>query len=133
MLMGTQWYILFNVMAAATAFPTDMREAASMFGVKGWLWWRKVAIPGVFPYFVTGAITASGGAWNASIVCEYVKWGDDTLVAHGIGSYIAEMTEKADYPRIVLGIVVLSLVVTIFNRVLWRPLYQYAERRMRLD
>jgi len=133
MIMGTQWYILFNVIAGATAFPTDLREAAQMFGVRGWMWWRKIAIPGVFPYFVTGAITASGGAWNASIVCEVVKWKDDTLTAHGIGAYIAQMTDKGDYPRIVLGIVVLSLVVTIFNRVLWRPLYQFAERRLRLD
>jgi NitT/TauT family transport system permease protein len=133
MILGTQWYILFNVIAGATAFPTDLREAASMFGVRGWRWWRKVAIPGVFPYYITGAITASGGAWNASIVGEYVKWGDTTLAAHGVGRYIAEMTEKGDYPRIVLGIVVMSLFVTVFNRVLWRPLYQAAARQIRLD
>jgi NitT/TauT family transport system permease protein len=101
--------------------------------VRGWLWWRKVAIPGVLPYFVTGAITASGGAWNASIVSEYVKWGNTTLIAHGVGAYIAEMTERGDYPRIVLGIVVMSLVVLLFNRIFWRPLYQFAERRMRFD
>jgi NitT/TauT family transport system permease protein len=133
MILGTQWYILFNVIAGASAFPTDLKEAAATFGVRKWLWWRKVAIPGVFPYFITGAITASGGAWNVSIVAEYVKWKDTTLAAHGVGEYIAEMTEKADYPRIVLGIVVMSLVVTIFNRSLWRPLYQYAERRMRFN
>ena len=132
-IMGTQWYILFNVIAGATAFPTEMREAAKIFGVKGWMWWRKVGIPGVFPYFVTGAITASGGAWNASIVAEYIKWHDNTLEAHGIGAYIAEMTEKGDYPRIVLGIVVLSVIVLAFNRAFWRPVYQYAERKLRLD
>ncbi len=133
MLLGAQWYILFNVIAGAAAFPTDMREAADNFRLRGWQWWREVTLPGVFPYFITGAITASGGAWNASIVSEYVKWGDTTLTAHGVGAYIAQMTEKGDYPRIVLGIVVLSLYVTIFNRVLWRPLYRLSARRLRLD
>ena len=88
--------------------------------------------PGVFPYYLTGAITASGGSWNASIVAELVSWGDERLVAHGIGAYIAEATASADYPRIVLGIAVMSVLVILFNRLLWRPLYNYAERRCRL-
>jgi NitT/TauT family transport system permease protein len=133
MILGTQWYILFNVIAGASAFPTDLREAASTFHIRGWQWWRTVILPGIFPYFVTGAITASGGAWNASIVSEYVKWGDTTLTAHGVGAYIAKMTEAGDYPRIVLGIVMLSLFVTVFNRALWRPLYRLSERKLRLD
>jgi NitT/TauT family transport system permease protein len=133
MILGTQWYILFNVIAGASAFPTDLREAAGMFHIRGWQWWRTVILPGIFPYFITGAITASGGAWNASIVAEYVKWGDTTLVAHGVGAYIETNTVAGDYPRIVLGIVMLSLFVTAFNRALWRPLYRLSERKLRLD
>jgi NitT/TauT family transport system permease protein len=133
MILGTQWYILFNVIAGASAFPTDLKEAASIFHVRGWQWSRTVILPGIFPYFITGAITASGGAWNASIVSEYVKWGETTLVAHGVGAYIAKYTESGDYPRIVLGIVMLSLFVTVFNRSLWRPLYRLSERKLRLD
>jgi NitT/TauT family transport system permease protein len=133
MILGTQWYILFNVIAGASAFPTDLREAASTFRIRGWQWWRTVILPGIFPYFITGAITASGGAWNASIVSEYVKWGDTTLTAHGVGAYIAKTTEAGDYPRIVLGIVMLSLFVTLFNRAVWRPLYRLSERKLRLD
>jgi NitT/TauT family transport system permease protein len=132
MILGTQWYILFNVIAGASAFPTDLREAAVNYRIRGWMWWRRVMLPGIFPYYVTGAITASGGAWNASIVSEYVKWGDKTLTANGIGAYIAKTTEAGDYPRIVLGIVVLSVLVALFNRCLWRPLYHLSERNLRL-
>ncbi|MBY6263608.1 ABC transporter permease subunit [Azospirillum sp. 412522] len=132
MILGTQWYILFNVVAGATAFPSDLKEAAASFRIRGWQWWRDVMLPGVFPYYVTGAVTASGGSWNASIVAEAVNWGDTRLAAHGLGSYIAEATAAGDYPRIVLGIAVMSLFVTLFNRLLWRPLYAFAERRLRL-
>jgi NitT/TauT family transport system permease protein len=131
-ILGTQWYILFNVVAGASAFPNDMREAARNFQITGWSWWRSVMLPGVFPYIVTGAITASGGAWNASIVAEYVSWGDTTLEAHGLGAYVAKMTAAGDYPRILLGILVMSTLVILFNRALWRPLYGLAERRFRL-
>ncbi|HTT81417.1 MAG TPA: ABC transporter permease subunit [Stellaceae bacterium] len=132
-ILGTQWYILFNVIAGAAAFPTDFREAATNFRVRGRQWWQAVMLPGIFPYFVTGAITASGGAWNASIVAEYVSWGKTTLIAHGLGAYIAQATAAGDFPRIVLGIAVMSLLVTSFNRLLWRPLYLFAEERARLD
>ncbi|RUP08031.1 ABC transporter permease subunit [Hyphomicrobium sp.] len=132
-ILGTQWYIVFNVIAGASAFPNDLKEAAASFGAKGWQWWRDVILPGVFPYYVTGALTASGGSWNASIVAEYVRWGDDKVVAHGIGSYIAQATEAGDYPKIVLGIAVMSIFVIGFNRLLWRPLFGYAERRLRLN
>jgi NitT/TauT family transport system permease protein len=132
-ILGTQWYILFNVIAGATAFPTDLREAAVNFRVRGPQWWKEVILPGIFPYFVTGAITASGGAWNASIVAEYVSWGKTTLTAHGLGAYIAQATNAGDFPKIVLGIAVMSLLVTTFNRLLWRPLYRFAEERTRLD
>jgi len=133
MILGTQWYILFNVIAGASAFPTDFREAAAGFRIKGWRWWREVMLPGVFPYYVTGAITASGGAWNASIVSEAVSWGPTKLSASGLGAYIAQMTEAGDYPRIALGIAVMSVLVIAMNRLLWRPLYAFAERRTRLD
>jgi NitT/TauT family transport system permease protein len=133
MILGTQWYILFNVIAGATAFPTDFREAASSFHIHGWRWWRDVMLPGIFPYYVTGAITASGGAWNASIVSEAVSWGPTKLNGGGLGAYIAQMTDKGDFPRIILGVAVMSVMVIGMNRLLWRPLYVLAERRTRLD
>ena len=133
MILGTQWYILFNVIAGASAFPSDLREAAATFRIHGWNWWRKVILPGVFPYFVTGAITASGGAWNASIVAEAVSWGPTKLSANGLGAYIALATEAGDFPRIALGIAVMSAMVVAVNRLFWRPLYALAEHRTRLD
>jgi NitT/TauT family transport system permease protein len=132
MILGTQWYILFNVIAGASAFPTDLREAAGSFHLRGWRWWVKVILPGIFPYYITGAITASGGSWNASIVAEVASWGDTHLTAKGLGSYIAQATEAGDFPRVVLGIVVMCVLVTLFNRLLWRPLYAFGERRLRL-
>jgi NitT/TauT family transport system permease protein len=132
-IFGTQWYILFNVIAGATAFPNDLKEAAANFQIRGWSWWRYVILPGIFPYYVTGALTASGGSWNAAIVAEYVKWGDDTISAHGIGAYIAKATAEGDFPRIVLGVVVMSIFVIMFNRLFWRPLFGLAEKRLRLD
>ncbi|WP_321818006.1 MULTISPECIES: ABC transporter permease subunit [unclassified Paraburkholderia] len=131
--LGTQWYILFNVIAGASAYPNDYKEAAKNFHIRGWQWWRQAMLPGIFPYYVTGAITASGGAWNASIVSEFVQWGDTKLQAHGLGAYIAQMTAAGDFPKIIVGIAMMSLFVTLFNRVLWRPLYTYAEARLRLD
>ncbi|MCH7863179.1 MAG: ABC transporter permease subunit, partial [Proteobacteria bacterium] len=133
MVLGTQWYILFNVIAGASAIPTDMKEASAMFGIRGWQWWRRVAIPAIFPYYVTGALTASGGSWNASIVAESVSWGNRHLEAAGLGAFIANATQAGDYPRVALGIAVMSIFVIAFNRMLWRPMYRYAERRLRLD
>jgi NitT/TauT family transport system permease protein len=132
MILGTQWYILFNVIAGASAFPSDLREAAGSFHLKGWRWWIKVILPGIFPYYITGAITASGGSWNASIVAEVASWGDTHLTATGLGAYIAKATESGDFPRVVLGIAVMCILVTLFNRLLWRPLYAFGERRLRL-
>ena len=132
MILGTQWYILFNVIAGASAFPTDLREAAGSFHLRGWRWWIKVILPGIFPYYITGAITASGGSWNASIVAEVASWGETHLTASGLGAYIANATETGDFPRVVLGITVMCVLVTLFNRLLWRPLYAFGERRLRL-
>ncbi|HLH91490.1 MAG TPA: ABC transporter permease subunit [Xanthobacteraceae bacterium] len=133
MVLGTQWYILFNVIAGASAFPTDLREASTLFRLRSTQWWRDVILPGIFPYYITGALTASGGSWNASIVAEVASWGDTHLKAAGLGAYIAEASEKGDSPRVVLGIVVMSVFVVAVNRILWRPLYRLAERRFRLN
>jgi NitT/TauT family transport system permease protein len=132
MILGTQWYILFNVIAGASAFPSDLREAAASLHLTGWRWWIKVILPGIFPYYVTGAITASGGSWNASIVAEVASWGDTHLSATGLGAYIAKATEDGDFPRVVLGIAIMCIMVTLFNRLFWRPLYAFGERRLRL-
>ncbi|HZL59882.1 MAG TPA: ABC transporter permease subunit [Stellaceae bacterium] len=133
MILGTQWYILFNVISGTLSLPTDYQLVAGNLGVRRWLWWRRLILPGIFPAYVTGAVTASGGSWNASIVAEIVKWGDTTLTATGIGAYIAVETVAGDFPRIALGITVLCLYVLLFNRLLWRRLYHLAEERLRLD
>jgi NitT/TauT family transport system permease protein len=133
MVLGTQWYILFNVIAGASAIPGDLKEAAGVFDIRGWQWWRSVALPAIFPYYVTGAITASGGSWNASIVAEAVSWGNQHLEAAGLGAYIARATAQGDYARVTLGVAVMSIFVILLNRTLWRPMYRFAERRLRLD
>ena len=130
MVLGTQWYILFNVIAGAAVFPGDLLEAAANLRVGSFLWWRRVALPGVFPYFVTGAITASGGSWNASIVAEVVSWGHTQLHAEGLGAYIAQATVAGSTIHVVLGTVVMSSFVLLFNRLLWRPLYAFSSRRL---
>ncbi|VTU17405.1 Glycine betaine/carnitine transport permease protein GbuB [Variovorax sp. SRS16] len=130
MVLGTQWYLLFNVIAGASSVPTELRYAARNLGLRGWLMWRRYLLPAVFPSFVTGAITASGGSWNASIVAEYVTWGDTTLQAAGLGSYIAHMTAIGDFPRIALGIGVMCVFVMGMNHFVWRRLYELAENRM---
>jgi len=130
MVLGTQWYLLFNVIAGASSIPTELRYAAKNLGLGGWLQWRRYLLPAVFPSFVTGAITASGGSWNASIVAEYVTWGDTTLQAAGLGSYIAHMTAIGDFPRIALGIGVMCVFVMGMNHFVWRKLYEMAENRM---
>jgi NitT/TauT family transport system permease protein len=132
MILGTQWYILFNIIAGASTIPAEMRHATINFGVKGWLWWRKVAIPAVLPFYVTGAITASGGSWNAAQVSELVSWGHTEIRARGLGSYIADAAAAHNFHQIVLGVGVMSLFVVVINRVFWRPLYYYAERKYRL-
>ena len=133
MILGTQWYILFNVIAGAAAIPTDLREAAGVLGLSGWRLWKNLLLPGIFPSLITGLVTASGGTWNASIVAEVVTWGSTTLTATGLGSYIAHWTEKGDYPHIVLGVAVMSIYVVFLNRFLWRRLYAISQTRYRLD
>lgn len=129
MVFGTQWYILFNVVAGASTVPTELRLAADNLGLKGWLKWKRVYLPAVFPAYLTGAITASGGSWNASIVAEYVTWGKTTLAAQGLGSYIKQMTDAGDFHRIALGIGVMCIFVMLLNRFFWRKLYLLAGDR----
>jgi NitT/TauT family transport system permease protein len=131
-ILGTQWYILFNVIAGASAIPSELRHAADNLRVRGWLWWRRVALPAVFPYFVTGAITASGGSWNAAYVAELVNWKTTEVRAHGVGAYLSQATVDGNFHAILLGIVVMCLFVITINRLLWRPLYYFAERKYRL-
>ena len=133
MILGTQWYILFNVIVGASAISPELRYAGQNLGLRGWLWWRRLALPAVFPFYVTGAITAAGGSWNASIVSEVVSWGRETVTAHGLGAYIHAATDAADFRRVVLGTVILSLFVVTLNRLFWRPLYARAERKFRLS
>jgi NitT/TauT family transport system permease protein len=133
MILGTQWYILFNVIAGASSIPRELYLAANNFEVKGWLWWKRLALPGIFPYYITGAITAAGGAWNASIVAEWVSWGNTTLRATGLGEYIHAWTNAGDFPKIALGTAMMCLYVLAFNHIIWRPLYRMAETRYNIN
>ena len=133
MALGTQWYILFNVIAGGMAIPTEMLEAAGIFGLRNWRLWKTVIIPAIFPFWVTGAVTATGGAWNASIVAEVASWGQHKLIADGLGAYIAQVTEKGDKPAIYFSIMVMSCFVVFINRFCWRRLYDLAERKYKLE
>ncbi|WP_423063389.1 ABC transporter permease [Candidiatus Paracoxiella cheracis] len=132
MILGTQWYILFNVIAGTISLPKNLHHAVGTLNVKGWLWWKRFALPGIFPYYITGAITAAGGAWNISIIAEAVSWGHTHLYASGIGAYIAKVSAVGDFPRLVLGIAVMSLYVFALNRLMWRPLYNLAVERFQI-
>ena len=132
MALGAQWYILFNTIAGAISIPSDLREAMDNFGVHGWQRWRRLILPGIFPAYVTGGITAAGGAWNASIVAEFVTYGHHTLVATGLGSYIALSTIDGQFAKVLTGIVVMSIYVVGLNHLLWRRLYRLAETRYSL-
>jgi NitT/TauT family transport system permease protein len=132
MALGAQWYLLFNVIGGAQSIPNDLREMAASIGLRGGREWRALIGPGIFASWVTGAITASGGAWNASIVSELVSWGNTKLRADGLGAYISEATAKGDWPRIVLGVGLMSVFVVGLNRLIWRPLYDLAESKYRL-
>ncbi len=133
MILGAQWYILFNVIAGASLIPRDLYLVADNFGLKGWQWWKRLALPGIFPFYITGAITAAGGAWNASIVTEWVSWGDQTLRATGLGEYIQASTISGDFPKIALGTSIMCMYVVTFNHLIWRPLYRFALDRFNLN
>ncbi len=132
MTLGSQWYILFNSIAGAQSIPTDLLEMADDIGLQGWKRWQKLIIPGILSAWITGGVTATGGAWNASIVSEIVAWGSTTLTATGLGAYIAQATTVNDWSRISLGSATISLFVVGFNRLVWRRMYQLAETKYHL-
>jgi len=132
MALGAQWYILFNVIAGASAIPSDLREAMRLMGVRGWLRWKDFILPAVFSSYVTGGITAAGGAWNASIVAEIVSYGKHTLIAYGLGAYIAQAATVGNFPKVLIGIAVMIVYVVGLNRLVWRKLYRLAETRYSL-
>ncbi len=113
--------------------PHDLYQVTRSFNIRGWLWWKQFIIPGIFPYYITGVITAAGGAWNASIVAEAVTWGGETLPVTGLGAYIAEYATKGDLHRLALGVSVMCLYVIVLNKIMWRPLYKYAEERCQIN
>jgi NitT/TauT family transport system permease protein len=133
MLLGTQWYVLFNVIAGAMSIPSDLREAAVVYQVTGWRRWRTLILPGIFPYLVTGMITATGGAWNASIVSEYVSYKGHKVMTLGLGALIADSADRGDFPLLLAGTLVMAAIVITGNRLVWRRLYTLAEARFRLD
>jgi NitT/TauT family transport system permease protein len=129
MVIASQWYILFNVIAGTAQIPSDIREVCATFKISGWLRYKKLILPAIMPYYVTGLITAAGASWNASIVSEAVTWGGENIYAHGIGAYITQMTAQNDFHRIALGVIVMSLFVVILNKIFWSPLYNYTSKK----
>jgi len=133
MILGTQWYILFNVIAGTSAISHELQMVTHNFSLSPWLRWKRLILPVIFPYYITGAMTAAAGCWNVSIVSEVLIWGNVKLVATGLGSYIAEHTTLGDFPRIALGITTMCCYVLLINRLVWHPLYQYAVSRFTLE
>jgi NitT/TauT family transport system permease protein len=133
MLLGTQWYILFNVIAGASAIPSDLREVASLFHFSRAERWKIVILPGIFPYLVTGLVTASGGAWNASIVAEYFHFKGNVMSTVGLGAQISAATDSGRFDTLLLATVVMATMVVCTNRLVWRPLYRLAETKYRLE
>jgi NitT/TauT family transport system permease protein len=132
--MGTQWYILFNVIAGSMAIPNDLKEAGKTYGLRGWPLWKRLILPAIFPFWITGACTAAGGAWNATIVAEVANWGDQHLAATGLGAFIADVSQKADgTPLLICATATMAIFVVVINKLLWRRLYSYAEHRFHLD
>jgi NitT/TauT family transport system permease protein len=133
MLMGTQWYMLFNIIAGAAAIPQDLKYTTSLLGIQGWERWRTLVLPALFPFIITGAITAGGGAWNASIVAEYIQYGGKTMSVTGIGAVIAGATSSGDYALLLAATLSMILTVVLINRLLWRRLYRIAEEKYKME
>ena len=133
MLLGTQWYILFNVIAGATAIPSDLKEVADLFHFSRWQRWKTVILPGIFPYLVTGLVTASGGAWNASIIAEYFHLKDRTFETLGLGAQISAASDHGEFSILLLATIIMALMVVTVNRLVWRPMYRLAETKYRLE
>ena len=132
-LLGTQWYILFNVIAGAMSIPSDLREAASLYRFTRWQRWTTLILPGIFPYLITGMVTASGGAWNASVMAEYSHLKGQTLSTVGLGAAIQSATDSGRFPMLLLATILISLIVVSMNRLVWRRLYKLAETRYKLE
>jgi NitT/TauT family transport system permease protein len=132
MLLGTQWYVLFNVIAGAIAIPSDLREVAALYRFPRWELWRMVILPGIFPYLITGLVTASGGAWNASIVAEYFHFKGQVLSTTGLGAQISQATDSGNFDLLLLSTIVMAILVVSINRLVWRPLYRLAETKYSL-
>lgn len=133
MLLGTQWYLLFNVIAGASAIPQDLKYTSTLLNLSGWGRWRTLILPALFPYLVTGAITAGGGAWNASIVAEHVTFTGEVYQTTGIGALITQATARGDYPLLLAATLSMILAVVVINRLLWRRLYVLAEEKYRME
>ena len=133
MLMGTQWYLMFNIIAGASAIPQDLKYTSTLMHLSGWQRWRTLILPALFPFIITGAITAAGGAWNASIVAEYVQFGGQTYQTLGVGSTITQSTASGNYALLLAATLVLILVVVLINRLFWRRLYRIAEEKYRME
>jgi NitT/TauT family transport system permease protein len=133
MLLGTQWYILFNVIAGAMAIPYDLREVATLFRFSTVQRWKTIILPGIFPFLITGLVTASGGAWNASIIAEYFRLKNQTLQTVGLGAQISAATDSGQFQILLLATIVMALMVVTINRLVWRPLYRLAETRYKLE
>ncbi len=133
MATGAQWYILYNVIAGGQSIPTELLEASKNFKLNGLNKWFKLILPAIFPFYLTGVIAASGGAWNASIVSEIITWGKDTVTATGLGAYIVINTTAGDFSKIAIGVIIMSCYVVLINHILWQPLYRYASKKFRLE
>jgi NitT/TauT family transport system permease protein len=133
LLLGTQWYILFNVIAGAIAIPTDLKECCSVFRLQGIARWKKLILPGIFPYLVTGLVTASGGAWNVSIVAEYFHFKGQTYTTAGLGATISQATDTGNFDLLLAATIMMAATVVTINRLVWRRLYALAETRYRLE
>jgi NitT/TauT family transport system permease protein len=133
LLLGTQWYVLFNVIAGATAIPADLKEVCETYRLSKTERWRTLILPGIFPYLVTGLVTASGGAWNASIVAEYFHFRGQTMSTIGLGAIISQATDSGNYRLLLAATVVMAMIVVSINRLLWRRLYRLAATRFKLE
>jgi NitT/TauT family transport system permease protein len=133
LLLGTQWYILFNVIAGATAIPTDLKEVCGVFRLGDFEQWRKLFLPGIFPYLITGLITASGGAWNASIVAEYFRFRGQTMTTVGLGAVISQATDSGNFHVLLAATICMAAIVVTVNRLVWRRLYGLAATKFKME
>jgi NitT/TauT family transport system permease protein len=133
MLLGAQWYILFNVIAGVGAIPKELYQIAQNLGLTGWLWWKRLILPGIFSYLIIGIMTSVGAAWNLSVVTEVMQWGNTTLTARGLGTYILEASQAGHFSRVAVGMIAMSAWVLMMNYFVWQPLYRLAQSKYKLN